>query len=166
MKPGSNDIPAIKFGVLVGKNLEEKLDINIDNLSNNINCIVDFEQIDGLTFKQLLNLKPEMNDSDVIFFAYIDLAHPKANNFEIKSILCVTVNNLGNLKDSNDDISATIENYLIKNINTLKVRGNISSNDIVCTFLSRYMGKSDQEIDEKVRTRAMREFNKTAHHLW
>ena len=158
MKNGSYDIPAIKFGIILISDTQDDYDSKFIN----------FDQVDGLTFEELLSLDSGLDQvTDMKISAYIDLSNQTDICYNYLLTIDIMVNEY--LKSSKKDISEYFFEYLQSKICDENISPVISNEAIFSTFSSRYMGLNNQEINERVsksRIRTLEESRKNGHLSW
>ena len=161
MKDGSIDIPAIKFCVVVGKDIElDSFTACLDKISSKIFDIrvYDFDSVDGLTFEQLYELFCLTDDYNVIVSAYIDRTN-KLDNVRNQNFKCAITFKGKEHQNCNLEISSAYEEALTYALvkdgkcPNIALTSGITIEQVTKTFCSRYRGKSEKEIDSNVRCR-------------
>lgn len=155
MKKYSLDIPAIKFGIILISETEDDYDSKFLN----------FDQIDGLTFKQLLSFNNGIDlITDIEILAYVDLS----NQIDVchNKLLTEKIKVVENLKDCNSDISSYFLNYIYQKMLDPEFTSVISGEKIFSTFASRYMGLDFQTVfDYIMNAKKSKENNTKNDHL-
>ncbi len=153
MKDGSIDIPAIKFVIVSGDVFTESGDFNEETLDDL--RIFTFEQVDGLTVKQFLNLFNGGNNKNGIgISAFLDISSKGMPNvwYTLMGIRIAS----DRLNENLDlEISEFFENILVGNLANNKSlssdNDDITPDDIVSTFCARYRGRDKEFINQRVR---------------
>ena len=151
MIDGSYDIPAIKFYIVcftdeaLGKMVSNK-----DVVVRRSDIIIPFENVDGLSLGQILDIfNNKSRNKKILFTAMIDTSQLmndyRRNLHMLFYSMCDANNNV--LLDL--EVSDAFEQALIASIPTIKMRKGITTEQIAATFCTRYRGRDEDYIKKR-----------------